>query len=102
MVDFSNFRKQLNKIGIFSSIELCHKLLNDYHVALLPGCDFYMNKDALNLRLATVDYDGKALLDEVMQSGSVDQINIEKSTPYIFRGVERVRAFFNDLSSMKV
>lgn len=63
--NFENYRVQLNKAGIFNSVELSEKLLRELGIALLPGVDFGMEAKDLSVRLAYVDFDGKAVLDAI-------------------------------------
>ena len=54
--DFSNYREALNRRNIYTSTELCSRLLYDTGVALLPGTAFGMQEDQLLARLAYVDF----------------------------------------------
>ena len=60
--DWNNRRSALNKIGVKTSVNLATHLLEDYLVSSLPGSEFGMPSEDLCLRLATVDYDGRAAL----------------------------------------
>ncbi|RME56504.1 MAG: pyridoxal phosphate-dependent aminotransferase, partial [Deltaproteobacteria bacterium] len=60
--DFENFREELGRRGIRTNEDLCHRLLEETGVALLPGSAFGARSDALTLRLAYVDFDGARAL----------------------------------------
>ncbi len=62
MADFSRYRMELQKNNICNGRQLCARLLNDTGIAALPGCDFGLDAEALVVRLAMVDFDGKAAL----------------------------------------
>ncbi len=63
-LDFSNHREALARRGIRTSEALCHRLLEDTGVAILPGSDFGRPATELNARLAFVDFDGARALTE--------------------------------------
>ena len=60
--DFSPLREQLAARGIFTSRELCTRLLEETGVATLPGDCFGRPATELTLRLAYVDFDGARAL----------------------------------------
>lgn len=64
LLDFSPFAEELAKRNISTDTQLCDRLLDEEGVALLPGTAFGMPSDALTARLAYVDFDGQAALDE--------------------------------------
>ncbi len=61
--DFSPFRQQLARAGIRSDRELAFALLEQRHIAVLPGSEFNVDPKKLAIRVAGVDYDGQAALD---------------------------------------
>lgn len=56
--DFGHYREKLNRKGIYTAVEFCHRLLNETGVALLPGSDFGRQPEELSARIAYVDFDG--------------------------------------------
>lgn len=64
LLDFSPFAAALASRAIMTDWRLCEQLLADSGVALLPGSAFGMPPDALTARLAYVDFDGAAALDD--------------------------------------
>ena len=56
--DFSPLANSLKKRGIASSEELCHQLLDDTGVAVLPGSVFGRSSAELTVRIAFVNFDG--------------------------------------------
>jgi aspartate aminotransferase len=63
--DFTAHTERLGARGIQSSADLCHHLLEDIGVAVLPGEEFGRPKEELTLRLAYVDFDGAKALSRV-------------------------------------
>jgi len=61
--DFGAFRDKLAKRGIHTSAEMCHQLLEDTGVAILPGSDFGRAPEELTARVAYVEFDGAAALE---------------------------------------
>ncbi len=57
-LDFSPLEESLKKKNIHTCEQLCHRLLEDTGVAILPGAAFNRNKQELTARLAYVDFDG--------------------------------------------
>jgi len=57
-VDFSPLAESLKKKNIHTSAEMCHRLLQDTGVAILPGEAFNRKQHELTARLAYVDFDG--------------------------------------------
>lgn len=96
MPDFLNFKEALNKQRIEDDKHLAQTLLNHYGVATLPGSDFGMPEDAFSLRIASVDYDGKAALNAY----ATDPTSvIEKSMPNLILGCKEIKSFINNLNS---
>ena len=60
---FSPLKKMLEARGINSNRELCERLLEETGVATLPGVSFGRPDYKMALRLAYVDFDGKAALE---------------------------------------
>jgi aspartate aminotransferase len=61
-VDFSPFKEALAGQGITAGAALCHRLLDDTGVAILPGSAFGRSRWELTGRLAYVDFDGAGAL----------------------------------------
>ena len=51
--NFDKFRKGLSRLGVATSRELANYLLEEHHIASLPGSDFGFADDTLTLRLST-------------------------------------------------
>ena len=78
-VDFSPFKKNLNKAEILTSNDLCEKLLLSTGVALLPATAFGFEKEFLAARLAYVDF------EDPLQKKS---FHLEKDCPKIIEGIQ--------------
>ena len=89
--DFENYREKLNEKGIYTSVELCNRLLEETGVAMLPGHDFGRDPDELTVRLAYVDFDGQEALSHV---NSIDPKN---ETEWIQKHAPRLVAAFDEL-----
>lgn len=88
--DFDNYRQKLKKKNIFTSRELCDKLLAETGVAMLPGIDFGRPASELTARLAFVDFDGKKALDDFPEDGTLDRAYLEKSCNSTLTAVDRL------------
>ncbi len=76
--NFEPFRKLLLTRGIKNSIELCHTLLEDTGVAILPGSVFGRPENELTARLAYVDFDGVRAIAAVEQMKNNSVIKAEE------------------------
>lgn len=92
--DFYLFRENLQARGIFSSKELCERLLEETGVAVLPGSCFGRSEQELTLRIAYVDFDGALALnasDEYSQNGiSLDREFVFQNCPRVVEAVKRI------------
>jgi aspartate aminotransferase len=99
LIDFENFRKEINDLNIKNSTDLANYLLTEYKVALLPGTDFYFNPDEIIFRLAYVDFDGKKALEAVLENKvDLDNSFISNYAPNIIMGVQKLIDFVKSLS----
>lgn len=80
---------RLRARGIRTSRELCERLLEDTGVATLPGSDFGRAEDELCLRLAYVDFDGRAALDALADE-HVDDAFLEAHCGNVLIAVQRL------------
>ncbi len=60
--DFTPLTEPLKARGIRDGATLCHRLLNEAGVAMLPGSSFARSRGELTARMAFVDFDGGAAL----------------------------------------
>jgi aspartate aminotransferase len=60
--DFEYYREKLEKYEVFTSVELCRRLLEQSGVAILPGSDFGRQPEELTARVAYVNFDGEKAL----------------------------------------
>lgn len=60
--DFTPLAERLAERGIHNGTQLCQRLLEDAHVAMLPGVAFARSRAELTARMATVDFDGARVL----------------------------------------
>ncbi|MCB0385480.1 MAG: pyridoxal phosphate-dependent aminotransferase, partial [Bdellovibrionales bacterium] len=95
--DFEGYKDKLAAIGITTSSQLCHHLLNEIKVATLPGSDFYMPNDFLAIRVATVDYEGSEVLAAAQQGASLDNNFVEQYCPNLKNGCDRIHEFIQSL-----
>lgn len=97
--DFSPFRENLSSKGISSSTEMCHKLLEDTGVAILPGSNFGRGEEELLARLAYVDFDGKAVLEAIgnlPENSSLDENFLTKYCGKVIEGIDRICSWVTD------
>lgn len=72
---------------------MCHKLLEDTGVAILPGSDFGRGEEELLARLAYVDFDGKAVLEAIgnlPESSPLDEHFLTKYCGKVIEGIDRI------------
>lgn len=87
LLDFSPFAAALAGRAIVTDWRLCERLLADIGVALLPGSAFGMPPDALTARLAYVDFDGAAALDDW---DSFDDARARTCAAKMLAGIDRL------------
>ena len=87
LLDFSPFAESLAGRGIVTDSQLCEGLLDDSGVALLPGSAFGMPPDALTTRLAYVDFDGAAALDDL---AALDDDHAQACAAKMLKGIDRL------------
>lgn len=75
--NFNPFKEQLNKRGIKSSEEFCHRLLEETGIAILPGCVFGRQPEEFTARLAYVDFDGARALAAAEQIPSNKNLDMD-------------------------
>jgi aspartate/methionine/tyrosine aminotransferase len=100
--DWNHHRESLRTMGITSSKELAHHLLEKYHVSSLPGLEFGMPPEDLCLRLATVDYRGDLALeiflkdrDSVVEN---PELFVTSAAPSVVEGCNQLEQFTSQLS----
>ncbi|HBI14052.1 MAG TPA: aminotransferase class I/II [Desulfobulbaceae bacterium] len=91
--DFQNQRDRLRKKGILTGQRLCDELLQQVHVAVLPGVDFYLAATALGVRVAPVDYDGAAALQSWPGSAAMTDELAGQLFPRIIAGCHRLEDY---------
>ncbi|MDP7319780.1 MAG: aminotransferase class I/II-fold pyridoxal phosphate-dependent enzyme [Bacteriovoracaceae bacterium] len=100
-ISFDYYKKELSKLGIKTSLDLCNYLLENYQIAVLPGEDFYYPKESLTARAAFVDYDGAKVLEAAKQSKQIDKYFVEENCLQIKNGLDQLEQFLHSLSSTK-
>lgn len=96
-IGFNPFRSALAKVGISTSSQLANYLLEKYHVAMLPGSDFGFQEDDLFFRIAFVDFNGVQVMEAYKAQGVIDAEFIAQYCPSIYKGVQMVQQFINDV-----
>ena len=98
LISFDLHRNSLEKLKIFTNTELAFYILNKYKVSLLPGIDFYFNKDELIFRLAYVDFNGRKAINEFKRNkGKLNDTFVLKVAPNINSGIRNLIEFVNTL-----
>ncbi|RMI00293.1 MAG: aminotransferase class I/II-fold pyridoxal phosphate-dependent enzyme, partial [Calditrichaeota bacterium] len=88
--NFSAYREEMNRRGIYTSEEFCNRLLEDTGVAILPGHAFGRPPEELSGRLAYVDFDGARALTAIADyppGKSVDLEFLKIYCPKVVRAV---------------
>lgn len=89
--DFTAQAGDLAGRGIRNSQDLCQRLLKDTGVALLPGYHFNMKPESLSARLAFVDFDGHAALQDAFAqppSAPLDDQFFDRHIEQILTGID--------------
>lgn len=97
MIDFEHFRSKLMKRGVDCIEVLSKVLLKESNIAILPGTDFYMDEDSLTARVATVDYDGRKVLEELEKGQRLDLSFVEAYCPQLKEGCDALELFLERL-----
>ncbi len=88
---FPDLVEPMKQREIYSSMELCTRLLDETGVAVLPGSVFGRPENELSFRLAFVDFDGEAALNGLDGgSGPVDQAFLERYCPSVVEGIDKM------------
>ena len=95
--DFQNQREALHGKGILTGRRLCDVLLEQAHVAVLPGSDFYLSATELGVRVAGVDYDGAAALDAWPGFSQMRDELAGQLFPHLIGGCDRLEEFLAGL-----
>lgn len=96
--DFDFYREVFHRQKIFSSAELCRRMLEDTGVAMLPGSDFGRDPKEFTTRMAYVNFDGKAALEAVHENNHcIENGFVKNICPDIYQGFETMGNWLNDL-----
>jgi aspartate aminotransferase len=91
--DFTPLREQLAARGIYTSAELCARLLEETGVAILPGNCFGRPASELTARLAYVDFDGSRALaaaEQVPNDQLLDEAFLRRNCDKVVTAMERL------------
>jgi len=91
--DFTPLREQLAARGIYTSAELCARLLEETGVAILPGNCFGRPASELTARLAYVDFDGSRALaaaEQVPNDQLLDEAFLRRNCDKVVTAMERM------------
>lgn len=98
--DFLAFEHVLSQKGIRTDTDLCTTMLEEQHLAMLPGSAFGMSQHHLAARIATVDYDGAAVLEAFRRDRPASEADehafIESNCPNLPEGLRRVRRYLTE------
>ncbi len=98
MIGFDQFKTQIQSLGINTSKELAHFMLENYQVALLPGSDFGFETTEFFFRLAFVDFNGEKVMNAYRDMAIIDESFIKENCLSIYSGVQQLIKFTNELS----
>ena len=95
-LDFHPFQQKLSfKLGIDTSDLLCEDILAKTGVALLPSTAFGFSSSHLSARMAYVDFDGTAALNEATKKGGrIDEELVDKYCANTVEGVDKLCEYF--------
>lgn len=92
---FGPARERLAHAGIADDVALAERLLSATGVAALPGSEFGVDRGALHLRLALVDFDGARALTAA-EHAEVDEAFVRAHCAPTAQGIARIAAFARD------
>ncbi|MDZ7741498.1 MAG: aminotransferase class I/II-fold pyridoxal phosphate-dependent enzyme [Bacteroidota bacterium] len=98
--NFENYREKLKAKGIYTSVELSARLLQETGVAMLPGADFGRQPEELTARLAYVDFDGRAALEAAEKNNEdkhFDKAMVKEVCPRLVEAFDRIGNWLADL-----
>jgi len=98
--DFGVYREKLARRGIFTSVELCAKLLEETGIAMLPGHEFGRDPAELTARIALVDFDGDAALEAAFteyRDDDIDESFVHIYAPRLTEAFERMVEWFRGI-----
>lgn len=99
--NFGAFRAELAALGIITSKDLSHYLMENYGLASVPGSAFGPEPDVLTLRLSGCDYDGAEVLNAYQDGEKLDEAFIAKHAPRVKEAVETFQRFIRDAKQAK-
>ena len=98
--DFSPFAEKFQPPGVCTDVDLCADVLDKQGVAMLPGSAFGLRQDRLAVRVASVDYDGAAVLERYRKRRPRTQAQgrsfVERHCPNLALGVDRLAQYLDE------
>ena len=95
--DFSRFAHVLRRKGIRTDAKLCTDMLEKQRLAMLPGAAFGVPPGHLAVRLATVDYNGEAVLKAFRtrrpRSKTEARAFVQTRCPNLVIGVRKIKEY---------
>lgn len=98
--DFGKYRDGLAGKEIFTSVELCNRLLEETGVAMLPGYEFGRDPAELTARIALVDFNGEEALGAASsdyRDKDIDEAFVHAYAPRITEAFARMSDWFGAL-----
>ena len=86
-IDFSNYKEQLKKLNITTSIELSNYLMKNYQIITVAGEHF--NHDSLSLRFSFVDFEF-----DFEGEIKIEDVNIDN----MLNGIKQLHLFLDNIS----
>jgi aspartate aminotransferase len=87
--DFNKFAHLFRRNNINNSEEMCQAMLDATGVGLLPGNEF-STLGGYQARVCYIDFDGKAAMENVPDSGEIDEEWLRENCKNVVEGVERI------------
>lgn len=86
--DFSNYSDKFHSNNIYTSTDMCEKLLNDTGVVLLPAAEFGFEKEYFAARLAYVDFENPKMNKD---------FNLQNNAPKVVEGIQLIKNWLKGL-----
>lgn len=97
--DFEIYREKLKGKGIFTSVEMCDRILEETGIAMLPGSDFGRQPEELTTRIAYVDFNGAQALEAAYGLGEepLDEKFVRAQCGRLVKAFDKLGNWMNDL-----
>ncbi len=95
--DFEAFKERYKAHGIITATQMCRDIQTKTHVAMLPGCDFYLPVTHFGVRVCSVDFDGRKALLEWTGKANMTPEKTAELFPNLVKGCQSLNNYLQQL-----